>query len=68
MSERQTGLNSYVIIVNSEYLYDSVGDRRGGDRETAWMWLWEPEKMQACLDALAAKFKWSKYHAIRARS
>ncbi len=64
MSERNTGLNSYVLrLPNGEYAYDQVGKVRGYGRDTAWIWLCEPE----AVDGLAARVGILAAKAERAR-
>lgn len=68
-AERRTGLNSYVVRLSSgEFIYDAATARRGMFKDEAQIWLWEPERTEAEVAALAKRLPWVGITtAVRAR-
>ncbi len=66
--ERQTGLNSYLIISKGEYLYDIDGKLTGTDLGTAIAFLWTPESVTDRIAAMERRMPWAgNLTAVRAR-
>lgn len=69
MSEHHTDLNSYVLRLRSgEYVYRLTPPSTGYDRDSAAMWLWQPEEAEAKAIEVAKLSKWTgAVTAVRSR-